>query len=231
MVQWLKNILELQEVDLKIRNLNIRLNMIPREVKILNDELQVLEKKLHTEKEILQKTELDIKNIESEVELRNQKISKLQQQSLQVKKNEEYTALQHEMTHLNDEIGDFETREIEALDILENAQVAFKQFGKDLKISQKTIKADLDELHELEDSINAQIAEKTETRNALASKVDEDYLSRYDRILRKNDGNPVSKIHDKICGHCSLSLMPQTVTTAKKEQFVLCEHCNYIIYI
>jgi len=230
MDNWLKNLLDLQEVDLKIRNLNIRLNMIPVEIKNLNNELTSLKNELHSEKGILQKTELEIKQIESEVNIRNEKILTLEKQTLQVKKNDEYKALLQEVSYLKDEISTFETKEIEALDILDNAQTAFKNISNDLKIKEKIIKEERKELEEIENDINKQLKINNDKREAQSKKIDEDYLRKYNMILSKNSGSPLTKVHGNNCGNCHLKLMPQTLLIARKAQFILCEHCSYIIH-
>ena len=48
---WVKNLLKLQELDLEIRNLKLRLTMIPKEAENLKQEIAKIEGKVKIAKE------------------------------------------------------------------------------------------------------------------------------------------------------------------------------------
>ncbi|MBR2721020.1 MAG: hypothetical protein IKB74_06750, partial [Lentisphaeria bacterium] len=87
---WVKNLLNLQALDLEIRNLKLRLTMIPKEAEKLQQEIAAIEGKVKAAKEKKASHELQLKQTEAEIAEINDKIGKLQTQSALVKKNTEY---------------------------------------------------------------------------------------------------------------------------------------------
>ena len=90
---WVKNLLNLQALDLEIRNLKLRLTMIPKEAEKLQQEIAAIESKVKAAKEKKAAHELQLKKNEAEIAEINDKIGKLQTQSALVKKNTEYQAM------------------------------------------------------------------------------------------------------------------------------------------
>ena len=84
---WAKNLLNLQALDLEIRNLKLRLNIIPKEAENLQQEIAKIEGKVKTAKAAKAAHELELQHAESEIAEINDKIDKLQIQSAMVKKN------------------------------------------------------------------------------------------------------------------------------------------------
>ena len=63
MEKWIEDLLSLQETDLRIRNLRLRLEMIPEEIRRLGMELEDNKKKLDLTKENCMRFDLDMKKV------------------------------------------------------------------------------------------------------------------------------------------------------------------------
>jgi len=82
--------LALQELDMRIRNLKLRLSMLPVEKEKLSSENVREQEAMKEAKTKMQKTELEIKQLEAAIQKENSEILRFQGQSIMVKKNEEY---------------------------------------------------------------------------------------------------------------------------------------------
>ena len=115
---WVKNLLKLQELDLEIRNLKLRLTMIPKEAENLKQEIAKIEGKVKIAKDKKAAHELQLKQNEAEIADLNDKIGKLQTQSALVKKNTEYQAMLGSIAMLKKSISDLESKQLELMDML-----------------------------------------------------------------------------------------------------------------
>lgn len=231
MKRWIKCLLALQDVDMRLRGLEERLKMIPQEKERFSAELDSEREKLRTSKENSQKVQLDIKNVESEIAKANNEISKLQSQSVMVKKNDEYKALMKEIENCKGKISDLETKEINLLDRMEEEKSGFQAIERAFSEHEKNIEANLKELDEISGELKQEIENIKANRSQFESQVDHSVLGVYNRLLGRGKGAPFVRIHEGNCGNCHLKLTPQTINEARKAEMVLCDNCGYMIYL
>ena len=93
MLTDLNSLLRLQELDLKIRNLEARLKMLPKEMKNLIAKRDELLAVTAAAADKVRQIELAIKAAEGEIAKLEEENKRLQQQSSLVKKNTEYQAM------------------------------------------------------------------------------------------------------------------------------------------
>lgn len=232
MKKWIKQLLALQEVDLRIRNLKTRLELIPREIKDIKKELQQSEDDLKNKKKLSQKSELDIKQIDSEKDKINSEIQRLESQSVNIKKNNEYKALLNEIDHNKEKISDLETKEINIYDKLDQAKDDFRKIEKEFKAAKSRGFQDIKELEELQSDVEKELESENQIRERNKKNIsDQSIISTYERLLKRGKGTPFVKVDSSgICGNCHLQITPQTVNESQKGQIVLCDNCSHLIY-
>ncbi|MDD3118061.1 MAG: hypothetical protein PHQ27_02680 [Victivallales bacterium] len=229
MVQWVNDLLVLQNVDMRIRGLIQRQGMIPQEIVRLRKEIATVAEGLKSARENANKTSLEIKSLESQIKQKNEHIAKLQVQSGMVKKNTEYQAMMKEITELKSGISDLETREIELLDQADERKNAFRNTEKEANAKKQSLEEEIQELQQLTGELKEEIARQQEARVPLVAKLDTDVLTRYNRLL-KATGTPLVKIDNGICGHCHLKVIPQTLHEVGKGAVTTCENCGHLVY-
>lgn len=223
--------LALQDLDMRIRNLKLRLSMLPVEKEKLTSENTREQEAMKEAKAKLQKTELDIKQLESAIQKENSEILRFQGQSIMVKKNEEYKALMSEIEKCKSKISDIESREIELLDQLEKEKTIFKGHEKNFNERTKSVQNELKELDQLGADLKDEIEKIKAGRPALESKIDPEMLSGYTRLLNSKKGAPMVKVNQENCGNCHLKLTPQTINTARKGVMARCDNCSHMLYL
>ena len=228
---WVKNLLNLQALDLEIRNLKLRLTMIPKEAEKLQQEIAAIEGKVKAAKEKKASHELQLKQTEAEIAEINDKIGKLQTQSALVKKNTEYQAMLGTIAMLKKSISELESKQIELMDILADDDKAIYAAVAAVKPETAPLRSELKELAELVNDIKARGRELLAKRPELRSMTDSEILPRYEQILKKNDSIPLVPVEIDKCGNCHLRLTPQTLNQARSGAITFCDNCMHIIYM
>ncbi len=228
---WVENLLNLQELDMQIRNLKLRLTMIPKEAEKLQQQIASVERGVKQAKEKKAAHELEIKKNEDEINALNDKIGKLQEQSTLIKKNTEYQAMLGSIAMLKKSISDLESRQLELMDIVEADNQAIRQAMAAAKPQTASLREELAELAELTTEVKRRGRELLAKRPELRSMVDSEVLPRYEQILQKNSGQPLVCAEADKCGNCHLRLTPQTLNQARAGAITYCDNCMHIIYI
>jgi len=230
MKKWIEDLLELQTIDMRIRNMKMRLEMLPKEKISLEAEMKKEEGEIKLKSENTKKTELAIKRAESSISQVNETIKKIQANSAMVKKNNEYQAMMSEIAQNKAKISDFETEEITLLDELEKAKTELKAFEKQYHAKVQTIKENLSELQQMEGEVREEINRLIAERGHKESGIPQDIIRLYSRLL-KTTGDPLVKVNNDICGNCHLKLTPQTLAESRKGSVITCDNCQHLLYM
>lgn len=228
---WVNKILALQELDMEIRSLKLRLTMIPKEKARIVAEVKRIEAEVAAARQARQQFEAELKRSESEVAGLNDKIDKLKQQSSLIKKNTEYHAMLDSVAMLNNAVSVEETRQLELMDKITAAGGAVRTAEQAATVAINGLKVEYNEFNDLNREVKARLATLEAQRNAQSTLgITEDLLSHYEVILGKNSGMPVVPVAEDKCGNCHLRLTPQTLTDMRGGKVTFCENCFYIVY-
>src|ERR1700675_2872530 len=95
---------QLQAIDLRMAELEKEVAALPKHIAVIEKTLESHQRRLEADRAALTANQKDRKKLEGDVQMNEQKISKLRDQMLGAKTNEQYKAFQHEI--------DFAAREI-----------------------------------------------------------------------------------------------------------------------
>ena len=230
--RWAEALLKLQTVDLRIRELETRLALLPKEMGTLKDKRDAAVAEVAAAANAAKKIELDRRHVESEIEKLNAENKKLQQQSSMVKKNTEYQAMLGTIALNEKKIGDLESRVLELMDEFEEAKKAYRKLKQNNEAAVNAIRAEFDELVAFAGDLKKEIAQLKAERPADVCGVDNETLARYNRLLAGKDGVlPLVKVENEICGSCHLRVTRQAMTNMQKGAVTSCENCMHFIYL
>ena len=230
--RWAEALLKLQRVDLKIRELEARLTLLPKEMTELKNKRDAAVAEVNAAASAAKKIELERKGVESEIEKLNAENKRLQQQSAMVKKNTEYQAMLGTIALNEKKVGDLESRELELMDRFEEARKAYRKIRQDNEAAVNAIRAEFDELVAFAGDLKKEIAQLKEERPADIRGVDGETLARYNRLLAGKDGiAPLVRVENEICGSCHLRVTRQALTNMQKGAVTSCENCMHFIYL
>src|ERR1700730_12393380 len=126
-------VIQLQSLDQQITALEKEVAAFPKHIAVIEKTLESHLRKLEADRAALVANQKDRKKLEGDIQVHEQKISKLRDQMLGAKTNEQYRAFQHEIEFAEKEIRKAEDRilelmaEAEPLDAnVKKAEVALK---------------------------------------------------------------------------------------------------------
>jgi predicted nucleic acid-binding Zn-ribbon protein len=229
----LKNLLELQEVDTRLNAVRARLAAFPKRLAEVEARVAAGRAELEKSRGSHSTALKDRKRYELDVEQWKEKARKYKDQSFQVKTNEAFKALQHEIETAEAEIAKSEDRLLEQM-------VSGEQYDRQVKTAEKAFK----EIEEAARGDRANIeAEKAATEKERASHeaerakvvaaVPEDLLDHYHRIAKKHGGVAIAEVRGEACTACGARIRPHVFEDLRREnsaELYHCEICTRILY-
>ena len=228
---WLRALLELQKLDLRLRDLESRLKLLPREMNDMLAKRDALAASTKAAQDEVRRIELAIKNGESGIEALQKENLKLQQQSALVKNNKEYQAMLAAVEQNKHKIGDLEEKTLLLMDELDAARTRSVKVAGDNRAETAMLKSEFDELVAFSGEVKKEIAQLKERRPAMTKNINAEVLSRYTALLGgKNPTVPVVALDGESCGNCHLAITPQTINLLKRGDVGVCDNCQHFIY-
>ena len=231
MLADLERLIALQQVDLRLRELSRQIEQFPGRRNQAEAELAAARGSLtrhrgaHTESlKARKKLELDMQQFD-------ERIRKHKEQMYEVKSNEAYRALQHEVEEEERQKAGAEDKVLEAMIAAEEEEKAIKAAEADLKQVEARVAAALRELEAEQKAREQEAAELRAQREALRAGTGEDMLETYDRIAGGHGGIALAEARDEVCQVCRIHIRPQTFAEVKRnDQIHTCESCHRILY-
>lgn len=231
MLESLKPIIEIQELDMKM----VRLMRVKRERQKELKQIEELRADLHGE---LKAKEVEVEEIGKQIRQKENRISEigeklkaLEGRQGSIKKVEEFNALTQEMTATERERVTEEQKISDLVDAKAAEEELLQKIRDSLKTSEASSIALEKEIQASIDLINVEGAQLKLERDALAQNADTDILRIYERLLRNKKDRVVVPIENRNCSGCHISLTAQHENIVRKgENLVFCEHCSRIHY-
>lgn len=226
------NLLKLQELDLRIEVLRAREDEIPKQKKRYDIHRARLKSELEASEKRTKDLALEQRVAEGEISDKEAQILKYQGQLASVKKNDEYTALLHEIDIQKKQIGVKEERILQIMDELEAAKAQFTEDKKRIEKEQQEIEASCKEIdQELATAVEKRKDEESK-RQPLRDAIPSPLLKKYERIRKAiNSGPIVVPVRGESCSGCHMALTPQIVNELLAgEKVHSCSHCGRLLF-
>ena len=224
-------VIELQTLDQRVAALEKEVAALPKHIAGIEKTLDTHVRKLEAGRAALAANQKDRKRIESEIQVHEQKISKLKDQMLQAKTNEQYRAFQHEIEFIEKEIRKGEDRLLELMAEAEPLDANTKKAEAALKEEKQSVEAEKTRARERTAATQAQLNQLRAERAETAAKLPPAILTTYGHIRRKWNNLVIAEATDGRCSACQIVLRPQYMQDLKKgDQLMLCESCGRFLY-
>src|SRR5580698_6602903 len=230
MLPDIENLLKLQGADKEIRRLQNEIAEFPKRVAVIELKLAGTKGQLEKAQAAIKADEAARRKYDTTISDLRGKISKYRDQSLDVKTNDQYKALLHEIQFAEKEIAATEDK---ILELMLNADAR----DKEVKAAQAELKAETAEIEREKAAARERTAEDEKQliewrakRDQMRSGVGEDLLRQYDRVS-KFRGSGIAEVLDHKCMGCQVMLRPQTYNEIRTGQhIVFCDSCQRVLY-
>ena len=231
MLEELEHLLVIQDRDQRTNDLNSELERMPIEKEQASLRLAKLTEAVKSIEGTIMENEVAMKNIELDTETRKDSIAKLKVQQFETRKNEEFTAMEHEIERYEAEITQLEDSQLELMEKGESLNSQLNEAKSDLDKDQKIVDAEIAIISERSTQCNKQLEEIKDERALLSAKIDADLLDRYSRIFKSKKGVAVCELENEICKGCHMKVTPETVVSVRRGKTItVCDQCGRIVY-
>ena len=227
----MKTLLRLQDLDLRIEACRTREAEIPKQKEKFHVQMARLQEELEERRDALKKLQLEQRESERDIELKQAQVVKYDGQLFAIKKNEEYLALLHEIDLLKKQISVQEERIIALMVELDDTKARFEE-------DQIRITAEMDALERQCAEVDAELAEAVQAREVLEeqrkpflAQVEPGLLSKYRRIrANKLSGPAVVPLRGEICSGCNMNVRAQIINEVLAGEIRACSQCGRLLY-
>jgi predicted nucleic acid-binding Zn-ribbon protein len=170
------------------------------------------------------------RQLEKDIEAVTVEERKFQSQLPAIKKNEEYTALLHEIQGVRARRSELETRVLERMEEEDALAAGRPALEKAVRTAEEEGARRAAAFDREETQARAALAELEAQRAAQLEGLPAATRARYERVHGSRDGRAVVAIVKNACGGCFRSLSPQALQEAKRRDRVLiCEGCGRML--
>lgn len=226
----LERLIKLEQVDREIGRLSAEVAALPKRVAEIEHQLSDAKAKVEQAKTAIKSQEQKRRSLESDIQSHQQKIGKFRDQSLDVKTNEQYKALMHEIEFAQAEIRKAEDKILEIMEGGELFDRQVKSSESELKTQAAQVDKEKENARALTAKDEAQLKELQNERQGLRAGVAGDLLDLYDRVLKARK-TAIAEAREQRCTACFVLLRPQKWNEIKAGGEVMtCDSCGRILF-
>ncbi|MEN8662660.1 MAG: zinc ribbon domain-containing protein [Lentimonas sp.] len=228
----IEKLLIVQDRDTSLQKIVQELDRLPLEraaiEKLIHEEEANVEAAGHALKQKdVQRHELDV-----EVKSKEDALARFRIQQLEIKKNDEYKAMTHQIEQTVVEIGELEEREIELMLDIDTTRDAFETERTKIEARIAIQRTEIEKLSEREQNLNAMVGDAKAAVEQARSSADENFLGHYDRVKKLTKRAPyVVTIEAHKCNGCHLRVsneVSKMASVAGEPHF--CDQCARMVY-
>ena len=231
MIEQIRQLLVLQQHDIRQQELEKELARLPEELDGLRADITELEGFLKKEIDNLDEVETWKRTHEETLAEEEDRIQKRMQAIDQVQSAKEYVALQKDLDsirkrvkeHVNEVLALMESVEKRRAEVT-NRQAEIAEFERVLAQREELFAQKMQD-------IQVELGELTSNRAKLAAGIDKVWFRKYD-FLAKRRFPPVARAEHSNCLGCNMGIPPQMFNQLyEMKDMIQCPHCTRILYI
>jgi predicted nucleic acid-binding Zn-ribbon protein len=223
--------IRLQDIDNRLAELTREIATLPVHIAEIEKKLVSHERKLEADHAALTANQKERKKCEGDIQVQEQKISKLKDQMLQAKTNDQYRAFQNEIDFCQKEIRKAEDRILELMGESEPLDKNVKAAEVALKAEKAQVEAEKQQARERTAVDQNAAAELQSERAGVVKQMTPAIYQRYEKVRKARRGIAVAEAIDGRCSVCNMGLRPQFFQELKRgDQVMSCESCLRMLY-
>lgn len=231
MLKGLQGLVDLSKVDVQLAALEEERAGLPARRAALAEARGASQAAEEAARTALEAAEHEQRRHEAAAQDQEALLARLEGQQHQVKSNEAYTALLHEMDQARAAISEAETHILEAMDAIEEARAEAERAASGTRGAHARAAEQESALDAREKALEAQIADLRREREGIADGLDAALLDRYARIAGRRRP-AVAVVERETCMGCRVGIPPQVALELRRgESLITCGHCQRILIL
>jgi uncharacterized protein len=226
------NLHDLHLLHQRAKALRDRLASGPRTLAARQAALATKNAEFEQAKKVLQDSKVQLKKHEHSLQSIDTKIDDFKVKLNQVKKNEEYKAIQNQIAHDNASKSKIEEDILQFYEIIETKTAELKKLEDDAKRTNAEVTAIQQQLDEQVLAHKTQLQELETAIIDAETLIPEEYRERYRRIVGRYGADALAVCENASCLGCYTSLTPQMINDLiNGEGLCFCMSCGRLLYL
>ena len=169
--------------------------------------------------------------LERDLQTAQQRLDKYKDQSMAVKTNEEFHAMQHQMAAVKADIDRLEGSILEVMMTADALQQRLTGAEGTLKAQTAAVAAQQAAVSAERDANAAIVSACAAERAALVTQMTPSVVATFDKVARQRAGVGVARAEQERCVVCQVRLRPMVYTAVKRNDSITqCDSCQRILY-
>lgn len=225
------DLIVLQDCDNKIREIMNKRDEGPLRVKKLAEELDVVARKFQERNDRLNLLKKDSRKIDQEIQELEEKIEKSNIKLSLIKSNKEYKAVLKEIEDLKHVKFQTEDKAIQVMEEIEELEKICSENKEKEAELRKAFERDKEEIERELEALKEKLKILDAKRDTFTHAIDQDLLRKYLYLRDHKAGQAISPVLGGVCQICHMNIPPQTFNELiRGDSLMTCTNCNRIIY-
>ncbi len=229
----IEKLLSLQSKDAQLSAAKAKFDSVPREIAAKRAGISAAEAECDAAKAELDGAEKLREQMRSRRRELEEKVFKYKNQLLEVKKNDDYTAINAEIDRLAKRASEMEEEELELLFEIDSKRERLEKVEAAAKRRIEAIEEEISAINAAKISMEADLEEAEEGVRAARGEVSPEFLGAYDKLKSSKTAFPlVARVEGSLCTGCFLKISGERLDSLKNSEGpVFCEQCGRIIFL
>ena len=231
MLPDLQRLITLQELDARAGHAAQVAAAAPERIAALDAKLAAARAEVESAKAAIAANQAARRTVDKDLLSAQQRLEKYKDQSMAVKTNAEFHAMQHQMAAVKAEIDQFESRTLEIMMAADELAAGLKRAEVQLKTDEAAVAAERAAIERERDE-QAEVARvSARDRAALVTQMDPHVVSTFEKVARQRGGIGVARAEKERCVVCQVRLRPMVFqAVVRNDSIVQCDSCQRILY-
>jgi len=230
----LKLLWELQELDLSIKGLQLKIEEAPglSGVQEVKEDLENLENNYAEKENRLKSARKELKQMEFEEQSIVETSNELKDNMYggKVSNVKELEQMQRRLDNLADNKKQLEEKIINSMELIESLEEELGELGEKISRAREDLEIKEKQLADELDQYNREVERLQVQRDELTEKLDQKYLEKYLLLAQKYQGKALARVVDEICGGCRVFISSaQRGHLYNPSSMVYCENCGRLL--
>jgi predicted nucleic acid-binding Zn-ribbon protein len=231
MEEQLSLLIQLQEIDIKIRSIAEQKSQLPETLAALERRRSESKEELDKTKEALQAAQKNKRDRDKDLEVGAQKVEKLKARTSEIKTNKEYQALLKEIESAEQENKAIEDEILVLMERIDASTASIMMAEKKARDNEAAIMAEQKEHEDAFVKLDEELREAEHHRQEMAVRIEPLVFAQYQKLIASKAGIAIVEARGESCSGCYMSIPPQVFVNVKKNNSIItCPQCGRILY-
>lgn len=226
----LETLIQLQKIEIQIKELNEGLEQLPHRLALMEKKLEGTSDLLKQGKENIHQIEVNRRQSESKIKVIEEKSSQYRGQLSDVKTNEQYKALLQEIDFQNKKIRAIEDDILINMEKEEKFRIDCGELAEKHSEEVSQVNEEKKVAHKAGEKMEGKLEQAEKERNTLIKLISPEIYKTYRAISDVRKGIALVRATEN-CQGCHVRIRPSILSRVMgNEEILTCESCNRILY-